>query len=69
MKVTKQGIRDLGGNRRQGSPRCQRTGRHLPGPAEVIGQEWRADPFSGWYESYLADVKGRRCIYCRQVVR
>ena len=64
MKITRQGVLDLGGNQRQPQPRCRRTGRHWPGPREVVGQAWKADE----EDYYLVDVYGARCIHCRCVM-
>lgn len=65
-RLTKQGVRDLGGNRRptRACPRSS-TGRHHPGALTVVGQSWAFDEVFGYYRT---DEYGHRCIWCRKVL-
>ena len=62
-RLTRQGVRDLGGNNQPRRALCQ----HWFGPEHQIGKElWTSD-----YDGLLqyATVYGRTCIYCAKVKR
>ena len=59
MKLTRQGVRDLGG----GPPRPTVICRHFfSAQLVVIGHRWARDPDYG--EEYEEPIYGQRCLHC-----
>jgi len=65
-KLTRQGVRDLGGNNQSKRDTCQ----HWFGPEHVIGRELSASWSSDYGDRYQhIPVYGRTCVYCQKVKR
>lgn len=62
-KLTRQGVRDLGGNNQRKHNVCQ----HWYGPEHPIGKELWTSDYDGVYR--YVTVSGRTCVYCGKVKR
>jgi len=59
MKLTKQGVRDLGGGR----PACAHQCQHFfAAQLVVVGHRWVRDP--DYFEEYEEPIYGQRCLHC-----
>jgi hypothetical protein len=63
VKLTRQGVRDLGSRNVNGHR--ARPHRHFYGPVEVVGRSIEYDPEYGM--EVIVPVYGRSCIHCGDV--